>query len=172
MAERSATLTARPPHRWILAVLAVAVPVLAGAAATAARWPAVPHVDAVTTLPVATFSAPQVDTREQALLHDGSVVVPWPLTGAPITVRAGETLELALAALPGESVSVLEPQILATVRTPTCHAAAVCAIQGGTRWSLYAAQLGIAHVHIDYGLRCRPMLCGNAPVSLTVTVVR
>lgn len=171
MGEAGATLTDGPKHRVLLALLGVLVPVVAGAGATLALWHS-PEPVVTQAVAVPTFSAPLADTRPQNLLQDGSVVVAWPLTGAPITLHLGQTIEVVLAPLAGESVQVVEPGVLTAVRVPACHAAAVCALADRPRWAFQAEVLGITHVHIDYGLRCRPMLCGNTPSTITVSVVR
>ncbi len=171
MGENRAALTQGPPHRLALAALAVVVPLLVGGMATLVQWPGrvVPSVetDALPSAGVVTATAAPV---QATLLRDGSSLIPWPLTSAPIHLAPGDDLEIVLYQLPGESVQSLDHAVLAPMRPPACHLAEVCGLGNVSRWAFHARSRGFSRIQIDYGLRCRPLLCGNAPTSILVTV--
>jgi hypothetical protein len=159
----------------LLAALAVVVPVVLGSVATLAQWhpstPVAVERDTNITPPASLASVAPVPAT-QPLLPDGDALLAWPFTGAPVTLRVGQTLELALAPLPGEMVQVLESDAVVRVPAPVCHSTQSCALQYYTRWAFEARTPGIAVIQVDYGIRCRPLLCGNVPASLAVTVIR
>src|SRR5438270_12660512 len=100
MGETGKTLTEGPQHRVTLAMLAVFVPVIAGAAATLALWHS-PEPVTTQAVVLPAFNPPSPEITAQNLLQDGPVVVPWPLTGAPVTLHVGQTIEFVLAPLAG-----------------------------------------------------------------------
>jgi len=163
-----------PRHRVLLAAVAVALPVAVGVTATLAQWRYVaPAAEVATITPPPSLASLAPVAGVQPLLADGDALLAWPFTGAPVTLHVGQTLELALAPLPGESLDVLDSNAVMRVPAPACHSTQSCAIQSYTRWAFLALTPGIARIHIDYGLRCRPLACGgNVPISVTVTVVR
>jgi hypothetical protein len=170
-AEADLSAVATPAHRVAVALVGVGAPVIAGLAASIAIWNA-RGLGATGVSPVArvTATAAAPMPRPQTYLRDGSVMIPWPLTKAPLHFVAGQEFEIVLYRLPRENIQILETPVLDEVPVPPCHLISVCGLPDVNRWAFVARLPGSAPIFIDYGPRCKPSVCPDAATFLTVTV--
>jgi hypothetical protein len=91
-----------------------------------------------------------------AFITDGQVLIVEPATSAPVSVRAGQKIEIVLNTGIGQTVSTLDPSVLEAVANPLCHFTPVCGVTGAGSWTFLARHLGTADLHIIFGTGACP----------------
>jgi hypothetical protein len=84
-------------------------------------------------------------------VRDGQVLLLEPATSAPLSVLPGEEIEIVLNTGVGQTVSTLEPFVLAMVPNPPCHVTAICGVKGAVSWTFVGRRPGETGLHVIFG---------------------
>jgi len=121
------------PSRFWLAAAAVLVPVGAGLLASVLMWVTQSHELVVT---------PQVVST--VVLRDNAVLIPWPLTSAPMHLAAGQQVEVILPHRPGQNIVSSDQSVFAAISIPPCHLFPICVLTQLDRFAFQARRPGTA----------------------------
>ena len=152
--------TARRRPRLVIAgviALPIAIGVLLSSALYATRvTPPVPP-------PLATPSV------KDTFVRNGQVLLLEPATSAPLSMVAGQEVEIVLQTGIGQRVSVLEPSVLESVANPRCHVMTICGVTGAGTWTFLAHTPGRTHLHVIFGTGTCPQRA-SCPLVLQLLI--
>jgi hypothetical protein len=100
--------------------------------------------------PPAPAPLPSPSARD-TFVRDGNVLLLEPATPAPVSVLTGEAIEIVLNTGVGQTVSTLDPLVLASAPNPPCHVTSVCGVKGAGSWTFVGRRPGTSNLHVIFG---------------------
>jgi hypothetical protein len=85
------------------------------------------------------------------LVRDGQLLLLEPATLAPVSMLAGQRIEIVLNTGIGQTVSTLDPSGLEAVANPLCRLTPVCGVTGARSWTFLALRPGTTQLHVIFG---------------------
>jgi hypothetical protein len=85
------------------------------------------------------------------LVRDGEVLLLEPATLEPVSMLAGQRIEIVLNTGVGQTVSTLDPSGLEAVANPLCHLTPICGVAGAGSWTFLALRPGTTQLHVIFG---------------------
>lgn len=86
-----------------------------------------------------------------AFVRDGQVLLLEPATSTPVSVLLGQEIEVVLNTGVGQTVSTLDPLVLASIANPPCHVTPVCGVKGAASWTFVGSRPGTSNLHVIFG---------------------
>jgi hypothetical protein len=100
---------------------------------------------------------------------NGQVLLLEPATSAPVSMVAGQEIEVVLRTGVGQKVSALEPSVLQSVANPRCLLMPICGVTGAGLWTFLARSPGITHLHVIFGTGSCPQRA-SCPLVLQLLI--